>query len=482
MIFQLFIVTGFVALVLTLFSRSHRLMNLISLTHAAAYLVLAFYSLTALRLPVYYPSNNFFFMDSLSLFEVAIASLVFFLSILYLEGYIESLIKTKELRVRNLKFFYLITNLLLIATTCCFFSNNLALFWIFLELSTLLSAMLIVILNAREIIDVALKYVFVCSTAMLFSFLGLILLYAAASSIGARTLNWDELLLSASSLSPRLLALSFLFIFLGFAAKSGIVPFHMWLPHAHSNAPSAVSAIFAGAMNNIGIYGILRVFSLVHRSSSLQAISGFLIFMGILSICVASLNLLTQKNTKKLIAFSSIEQMGIVLVGIGIGSKVSILWALAYVLAHSLTKSLLFFCAGILNRQFESNELGETSNVMALQPLASFGLVVGSLAIVGLPPFVIFLPKFFLMVELSKVSLIGFLIAMTCIVIVSVAFAKYMGALLSRSEAKRITRYIAPAKMNLSIIFLLCLVIALGVIYPQQVSALLDAIASVVVS
>ncbi len=453
----LYFAIGLLMLLLLITVRSKGMMNSLLLLHACSYIGISVYALMLAGLPRFF-SGKFFFMDNFALAEVALASAVFLLSILYLEGYVDSMVDSKELSQKNIKFFYVCLSLLLTSVTFAFFSNNLVVFWILLELTTILSAALIVILNAKENIFAALKYVFIASTAMLFSLIGLILLYAFTQySLGKGTLNWDELMRSAGLISPEIMLASFILVFIGFAAKSGIVPFHTWLPHAHSKAPSAISALLSGVLLNIGIYGIIRMFAIAHQTQASSSISFFLLGMGILTMAVANLNMLQQKNTKELIAFSSIEHMGVILVGIGIATQSSVYWSLVYIAGHSIIKSMLFLCAGILNRQFHSNELRDARDVLALQPLASAGLILGSLAILGLPPFILFFPKFFILVELSRISIVLFLVVLMIVLLASVSFVVYMSKMfasvsVAHSEKER---YDVPLRMRLSIWLLL---------------------------
>ncbi len=225
----------------------------------AAYIALALYTLASDGLPNYDLGGNYFFMDHLGIYEVLISGILFLLAALYARSYIERSMEIGEMGHNTLKLFYVAFNLLLVVTTYAFFSNNLALFWILAELTTAFSAVLVVILNAPKNIGAALKYVFITSTCMLFSFIGLILIFTLTqSNLGVGTLNWSTLMSVATKLSPGILFASFLFTFVGFAAKSGIVPFHAWLPSAHSKAPAPVSAILSGSITSVGIYGIIE--------------------------------------------------------------------------------------------------------------------------------------------------------------------------------------------------------------------------------
>ncbi|MBI2107510.1 hydrogenase membrane subunit [Candidatus Woesearchaeota archaeon] len=466
------ILVGVSAILLIIFLRSNKSINLVSLLHALYYAGLSIYQMYAGSLPQYYLENKYFFIDSLGIYELLIASVIFFLSILYLEGYIKSLVEHEELNPKFVKLFYICMNLLLMSVAFSFFSNNLALFWIFLELTTIFSAILIVILNAVENIYAALKYLFIASTCMLFSFVGLILLYAFTKhNFGAGTLNWSELMSSASLITPRIAAYSFMFIFIGFGAKAAIAPFHTWVPHAHSKAPSAVSAILSAVILNVGIYGIIRTFAVVRQTSSGQIASNMLIIFGFFTLGIASLSMLQQKNVKKLIAFSSIEHMGTILIAIGLATKASVFWVLIYIMASALAKSLLFLCAGIANRQYMSNDIDSVRNFIKLQPLASVGIIVGVLAISGLPPFALFMPKLLVLIQISKFSVLMLIIALLSILISTGSFALFFTKFFSSvDEASSIHKYNTPAKMKASIIILIILLALLGIFLPDRLA------------
>ena len=151
---------------------------------------------------------------------------------------------------------------------------------------------------------------------------------------------------------------AFALIFIGFAAKSGIFPFHTWLPEAHAKAPSAVSAVLSGVLLNVGIYGIIRVFAIVHQTSAFAAVTPLLLLFGVLTIAIAAISMLPEKNLKKLIAFSSIENMGILLIGLAVATPLAIFWVIFHIMAHAFTKASLFFSAGILHRQYQEPTLG----------------------------------------------------------------------------------------------------------------------------
>ena len=475
MILALYVLVGVAVLLLTVISKSHRTMNILSIALPATYVALTLFTLTYAALPAYSLGGNYFLIDHLSLYEILISAFLFLLAALYSHGYIEGSIEMHEMERSNLKLFYVAFNLLLMAITYAFFADNLALFWILAELTTAFSAVLIVMLNAPKNIGATLKYVFITSTCMLFSFIGLILIFTLTeNNLGVGTLNWSSLMSIASTLSPAIMFAAFMFTFVGFAAKSGVVPFHAWLPSAHSKAPAPVSAILSGCVTSVGIYGIIRVYAIASQTSELPKISWFLIGFGVLSMVVAALTMLNQVNLKKLIGYSTVENMGFLLVGLGLGTSVAIFWMLFYTLAHALTKASLFFSAGILHHQYKSVRMEHIRNVFKFQPFAAWSLILGAIAIIGMPMSAIFLPKLSILLQSAQLSPFLLLGLLSVFLFVAAAFGIFLIKLLSKKEPDTpgVTRFEASLGMKIPIVVLLITVFALGVFFPQQLTNL----------
>lgn len=473
MIFYL-IIFSFVVLSSILLLKSIKLMNLITIIYSLTIIGFGILLLTTNSLPLFFFKNKYLFLDVLGVYEIIICGIVFFFSSVYAKGYVDSLINVKKLDPKNVKFFYFVFNLLLLNLVMVFTSNNLALLWIFAELSTVISAILIVILNTKDNIRAAIKYIFITSTGMLFSFIGLIFLFAACKQgLGIGTLNWDALLHGSKLLPPQLLTFSFILFFVGFAAKSGIVPFNTWLPPAHSKAPSDVSAILSGCILNIGIYAIVRFYALTIASNAVFFISNVILIFGVVTIAVAALSMLVRTNLKKLIAYSSIENMGFILVGIAVGN---IFWVFYYVLAHSLAKALLFLSAGIINRQYETVQKDKLHDLFKFQPLATWGLIIGIIAVIGMPFFPLFTAKFFILKDLGNYSLYLLFVVLILLLLVASSFGYYFIALIQNTSNKNLNQFHAPLSMKLPIIFLITMLLILGVFMPGFLTQSLDKI------
>jgi hydrogenase-4 component F len=477
MILVAYVLCAVAALVLVAISRTHRQMNMAAIGLGLLFGAITGYILLCVQVPVdtFMVGNGYFFIDHLGLFEVIVATVIFTLAAVYARGYVENLLISGELETGSLKLFYAAWCLLELVIVLAFYSDNLALFWIFAEMTTIISAMLVAILSAKENIDAALKYIFVASVTMLFAFVGLIFLFEIArSTLGTGTLNWTVLIKHASAFPPGMMIAAFTLIFIGFAAKSGIFPFHTWLPEAHAKAPSAVSAVLSGVLLNVGIYGIIRVFAIVHQTPAFTTVTPLILLFGVLSIAIAAISMLPEKNLKKLIAFSSIENMGILLIGLAVATPLAIFWVIFHIMAHAFTKASLFFSTGILHRQYRSHLSADAPDdihdVFRFQPLAAWGIILGGLAIIGMPPFMVFFSKFFILLSLGSLSLWVLALVLVLIFIATAAIGYFVITTFTRvtppGEPVDLVAYQTPLSMKAPIVILLALILILGILFP----------------
>ena len=469
---------GITIIVLTALTKSHRLLSALSLIHVLSCFVLIAYVLSTPVFPKYYIDENFM-IDYLSVYEILIAATVFLLVVIYRKDYLENLLECGFLNKSNLSLVYATMNSLLLVIILSFSSNNLALLWIFAELTTLFSALMIAILNSQKNIDAAIKYVFISSTVMVFTFIGLVLLFTATEkALGAGTLNWSVLMDKAQKLNPDVLTAAYAFIFLGFAAKAGIAPFHTALPHAYSKAPSSVSTVLSAVVLNIGLFGILRIYSIMRMTSSVTTASNILLAYGMLSIFIGAFSMLHQRNIRKLIAFSSVENSGLILIGIGISTPTALFWVLLHTLAYSLTKASLFLSSGILHNQYLSNKVENIKDALTVQPFASGALILGAAAIIGVPPFLPFTTKFSILAEIAKYSIILLIPILGLILITYAGFAVVLTEAFTKGTEEENTqtlrRYHSPMGLKIPIVILLAIVLILGLYTPKELIDLID--------
>lgn len=279
--------------------------------------------------------------------------------------------------------------------------DNLGLLWVALEAATVVSALLVGIARTPQAIEAAWKYLILGTIGVGFALLGTLLAYASSvPALGdtSDALSWTRLVGIAPQLDPALLRLAFLFVLVGYGTKMGLVPFHTWLPDAHSQAPSPVSAILSGATLNAAFYALLR-FHLVAVDGLGEAFSStLLISLGILTIAVALPFLVAQEDVKRLLAYSSVEHMGILALAIGFGGPLALSAAILHMGLHSLVKSTLFVAAGELVQQYGTGRLLRLRGALATSPAAGGAFGAGILMLGGLPPSGIFVTEFAIVV------------------------------------------------------------------------------------
>ena len=270
-------------------------------------------------------------------------------------------------------------------------ATHVALLWVFIEASTLTSALLIYFEKRKSSLEATWKYVFICSIGIALAFVGIIVL-----SIGSRPIDslfFRDLYSRASEINPFWLKVSFAFIFVGLGTKIGVAPIHAWLPDAHSEAPSPVSALLSGALLNSAFLGLLRVQEIFVRAQC-AAFSNFLFLVtGFLSLVVSAVFMLRLKNYKRMLAYSSIENMGIMFIGIALGTY-GIFAALLHTLAHSFSKASLFLTSGNILHLYKSKKIEDIGGLLKVDAGTGWLWILSMLAILGFPPFPVFLSKF----------------------------------------------------------------------------------------
>jgi hydrogenase-4 component F len=287
----------------------------------------------------------------------------------------------------------------LAAMTLVLLSNNLGILWVGVETTTLVTAFLICLHKTPESLEATWKYLIVCSVGVAFAFMGILLFGAAAStaaSASASFLHWTHLRTLASSLDPRLVKLAFVFLLVGYGAKAGLAPMHSWLPDAHSQAPAPVSALFSGFLLNAALYALMRFLPLVKAAAGPAWASGLLVIFGVISVLVAAVFILSQHDLKRLLAYCSVEHLGFMALGLGLGPAGAFA-ALWHMMNHSAAKALGFFCAGRLGQLDGTHDLRRLAGAGRAHPLWGYGLFAALLALIGLVPFALFWSEFFIL-------------------------------------------------------------------------------------
>lgn len=337
--------------------------------------------------------RDFVYIDALSCLMILLVTSVSFLSSFYSMGYMTNDLEEKIRTIGRLRGYYILFDLFVLTMLVVCTTNNLGVLWIAIEATTLASALLVGYYNKKSAVDAGWKYLMICGVGISFALVGVVLTYESAIHVVGHTekgLDWSYLMSVAPLLHPAVLKLAFVFVLVGFGTKAGLAPMHTWLPDAHSEAPTPVSALLSGVLLKCSLYGVLRIMVLVNQSVDPAFSSRLLLFFGIVSIAIAAPSIMVQKNIKRLLAYSSIEHMGVMTVGISFGSPLGVYAALLHAFNHAMTKSLLFFLSGNLALKYRTKTMGRIHGAIRVMPVTGPLLLVGSLALSGAPPFSIF--------------------------------------------------------------------------------------------
>lgn len=331
--------------------------------------------------------SSYFAVDNTNKIFLLVLSFVFLLTAVYNSGYVKN-IAFPDRRIRHYSYMILI---FVFAMTGTLLSTDLGLSWILIEATTLSSAYLIYFNKTKHSIEAAWKYVFICSIGIALAFVGIILLNISAGSIN--TLKFDELYNYASQFDIGWLKLSFIFMIFGFGAKMGLAPVHFWLPDAHAEAPSPISALLSATLLNSAFLVIVRVFKIIEGTACADFARFMLLLMGFLSLFVTAVFVYHIKNYKRMLAYSSIENMGILAIGTALGGAAYYAVAL-HLIGHSLAKASFFLTSGNVLELFDTKRIKSISGIINADGKTGWLWVLSFLAICAFPTSVLFISEF----------------------------------------------------------------------------------------
>ena len=341
-------------------------------------------------------AGNFFYADGLSAFVVIIITFISFLAAVYSIGYLRHDTDEKRLTPAMIRRYYGIFHTFVFTMLLVPVSNNLGFLWIAIEGTTLASAFQVGFYDDEASIEAAWKYLIICSIGIALALFGTILLYFSAlhvPGLSGDALQWSYLITIAERLDPTIVKLAFVFVLIGYGTKAGLAPMHTWLPDAHSQAPSPISALLSGVLLNTALYALLRFHLLTVRCVGGSFSGTLMMIFGILSIAVSLPFILIQRNYKRLLAYSSIEHIGIITFGFGLGTPLAFYGSLLHMLNNALAKALLFFSAGGILQRYRTKMIPRVSGVIKVMPVTGILFLLGIFCLTGSPPFGIFISE-----------------------------------------------------------------------------------------
>jgi len=338
--------------------------------------------------------GDYVIIDRTSAWVILCTSIVYFLASIYAVGYMRLLDEEERLY----RFYALFAGFGL-TTLVGPLMNSVGIYWIAIELTTLVSTFLVAFERVAESMEAAWKYIMIVSAGISLALLGTILFYWSGTFVLGPTyqMTWGVLSAAAPKMNPILIILAFLLVLVGYGTKVGLAPMHSWLPDAHSESPAPVSAMLSGALLNTAMIGIVRFLGITQSAGLGELPRLVLVAFGALSLLIGALFIVRQQGIKRLMAYSSIEHMGVVALGFGFGGALGVAGALYHMLNHSLNKSLMFFGAGNMMRAYGSKAIFDITRVNRFFPTQGALWLAGAIAITGAPPFGLFLSEFTIM-------------------------------------------------------------------------------------
>ena len=364
------------------------------LNAASAFLTL----LAALSLFAHKPAPGpYLLVDDLNIVFIVLNTFVGFTTSVFSASYIGHELETGRLTTVQLRFYHAMYQILLFGLNLALLANNIGLMWVAIELSTLTTVLMVGIYRTHEALEAAWKYFILGSVGIALALFGTILIYMAARPVvgeGPDGMVWTVLIAHAAALDPALLNLAFVFLLLGYGTKVGLAPLHAWLPDAHAEGPTPISAVLSGLLLNVALHAVLRFKLLLAANPGAIAPGPLLMTMGLVSLIFAGFMLYRRRDIKRLFAYSSIEHMGIIAFAFGLGGPLANFAGLLHMTMHSLTKSAIFFTVGHIAQAKDTQKISDIRGLTVSHPLLGWGLVAGVVAIAGMPPMGVFMSEF----------------------------------------------------------------------------------------
>lgn len=405
--------------------------------------------------------SGFLYIDLLSAFFILVISVISFAAALYSIGYIKKDIEKGIISEKKAKIYFLLFNLFCFSMFVVTVVNNLGLLWVAIEMTTLISAFLVGFYNSKESVEAAWKYIIICSVGIIFALLGTILFsYAfSLSGGGIKSLNWSDMVSATVNIDKNILKVAFIFILVGYGTKAGLAPMHTWLPDAHSQAVAPISALLSGVLLKTAIYAILRFSIIIIKSVGFAYFANTMILLGIISLVLSCSFILVQKDLKRLLAYSSIEHIGIIAIGFGIGTPLAIMGSLLHIFYHAITKSFMFFGAGNIVSAYKKHNMKAIRGVIKVLPFTGIMFLLGCFAITGFPPFCIFISEILIIIAaFIKGSYSIAALLLIFLAIIFGAFIYHLGKMLFGNLPKGMAAIGEPLSGKCAFLFLLFLI------------------------
>ena len=415
--------------------------------------------------------DELFFVDPFNVFLVALTAFVSFTTTLFSRPYMRNEAAKGKLSPNMMRLYHSMFQVFGFTMLLALLTNNIGILWVAMEAATLATVLLVSLYRTPASLEAAWKYFILFGVGIALALFGTILVYFAAERVlgsGGNALLWTHLYGVKDQLEPTVLGLAFVFLLVGYGTKVGLAPLHNWLPDAHAEGPTPISAVLSGLLLNVALYAVVRSKALVDGALGTPLAGNLMMGFGLLSVVVAAFFLSRQKDVKRLFAYSSIEHMGLTTFAFGMGGPVATFAAMLHMTVHSLTKSAIFFVVGHAVQKTGTQQIDEIRGLNITNPTIGWGLMLGSLAILGMPPFGVFASEFMILTTAMREHswATPFLLIALGVAFAAV-FSKVQGMVFGDTTAQRL-----PHPPALVPVFVhLALVLMLGLYIPPYLAA-----------
>jgi hydrogenase-4 component F len=411
-----------------------------------------------------------FFIDPFNVFLVALTAFVALTTSLFSRPYMRIEHDHGRLTVMRLRLYHSMFQMFSFTMLLALTTNNMGILWVAMEAATLTTVLLVSLYRTAASLEAAWKYFILCGVGIAQALFGTILLYFAAEKVlghEGNALLWTHLDAVKGQLEPAVLSLAFVFLLVGYGTKVGLVPLHNWLPDAHAEGPTPVSAVLSGLLLNVALYAVVRCKVLADGALHSTLAGSLMMGFGLLSVVVAAFFLSRQKDIKRLFGYSSIEHMGIITFAFGMGGPVANFAGLLHMTVHSLTKSAIFFAVGHAAQKSGTQLMEQIRGLIKVNPTVGWGLLLGSLAILGMPPFGVFASEFLILTTAMREQPWATPILLTAL---GVAFASIFGKVQPMVFGDTTARRLPHPPALLPVFAHLALVLVLGLWIPPYLA------------
>jgi len=461
-----------VVLLLTIFLRNIKTISILTILNMLMLIIVSlvlYINLKAENSLLYY--NDLIYIDSLNIIQFILISTISFIASIYSHKYIKEELEDSTITINFAKVYYFLFNLFVLSMITVAISNNIILMWISLEATTLSTALLIGFNRSKLSLEAAWKYIIICSIGIVLGLIGIILFIYASTDSSQEVLNWTYLIKNYGILNKDMIKFGFCFIFIGIATKAGLAPMHTWLPDGHSEAPSPISAMMSGVLLNLALYVVLRFYIVVSLIPGLEKMNYLFIMFGLISLVVSAFSILKQNNYKRLLAFSSVENMGIITLGFGIGGPIAVYGSLLHSIIHAYGKSLLFLVSGNILKVYKTKRIDRVNNLIKTMPINAVFLILGILVITGMPPFASFFSEYNILVAAIKNgNYLTSALYCICLLIVFGGFLKVFINMIFNQDKEFSTRKKEDKENIIPLIILFIIIVVISLLWTKEIA------------